>query len=221
MKTSIVTVGPVTEAVTLAEAKAQLRIDPTDGTYDLEIKRQMKAATQWVERRYGISLITQTRKQRQDQLYDRYPIYRNFLGPYYSRYPVTLLYPPVQSVTTFKYYDTSQVQQDLVENTDFTVAGKMTPTAGAQDIEIPRIWPTSSWPSYKWMPDTIEIIYVSGFGPDSTYVPDPIRQAVLMCMTHFFENRMEEVDGRISKFEMNIDRVMSTYEVFDTAGVYA
>jgi len=42
-----------------------------------------------------------------------------------------------------------------------------------------------------------------------------------MALTHFFENRMEEVDGRISKFEMNIDRVCSTYEVIDWAGIYA
>lgn len=222
MKTSLVTIGPTASAVTLNEAKRQLRIDEADGTYNDEITRQIKAATQWIERRYSISLITQTRKQKQDQLYDRYPIYRNFLGPYYSRYPVTLLYPPIQSVTTFKYYDTDQVLQTLAENTDFYVAGKMTATLGAQDIEIARIWPKNSWPVFKWIPDAIEIVSVHGFGPDSTYIPETIKTAVLMALSHFFENRMEEVvDSRISKFEMTIDRIMSTYEVFDQAGIYA
>lgn len=222
MKTSLVTLAPTAQAVSLSEAKTQLRIDEEDATYNAEIMRQVKAATQWVERRYGISLITQTRKQLQDQLYDRYPIYRNFLGPYYSRFPVTLLYPPVQSITSFSYYDTDQILRTITENTDYYCAGKMTPTLGAQDIEIPRMWPASSWPSFKWIPDAIQIVYVAGFGPDSTYVPETIKTAVLMALTNFFENRLEEITGeRIAKFEMSIDRIMSSYEIFDHVGIYA
>lgn len=220
MKTSIVTVGPTVQAVSLIEAKAQLRID--DGNSDVEISRMIKAATQWVERRYGMSLITQTRKQLQDQLYDRYPIYRNFLGPYYSRSPVTILYPPVQSITSFQYYDTDQVLRTFTENTDYFCAGKMSPTIGAQDIEIPRMWPNSSWPVFKWIPDAIQIVYVAGFGPDPSYVPETIKTAVLMALTNFYENRLEEITGeRIAKFEMSIDRIMSTYELFDHVGIYA
>lgn len=222
MKNSLVTIAPASQAVTLLEAKTQLRIEEEDSTYNAEITRQIKAATQWIERRYGMSLITQTRKQVQDQLYERYPIYRNFLGPYYSRSPVTLLYPPVQSITSFQYYDTNQVLQSFIENTDFYCAGKMTPTIGAQDIEKPRMWPNSAWPVFKWIPDAIQIVYVTGFGPDSTYIPETIKTAVLMALTNFFENRLEEITGeRIAKFEMSIDRIMSTYEIFDHVGIYA
>lgn len=222
MKNSLVTTAPAAYPVSPAEAKAQLRIASADVTYDTEITRLITAATQWVERRYGISIITQTRTQFQDNFYEKYPIFRNFLGPYYSRYPVTLLYPPVQSVTFIKYYDTNQVLQTLDPAT-YTVAGLIPPTAGAQDIETPRIWPVSSWPIFKWIPDTIQIKYVSGFGDDSTKVPEVIKQAVLMVLSGLFENRQEEaiVPDRLIKFEMSVDRIMSSYENFQHVNLYA
>lgn len=221
MKTSLVTIAPAVYPVSTTEAKNQLRIALGDTTYDTEITRLITAASQWVERRYGISIITQTRTQLQDNFYEKYPIFRNFLGPYYSRYPVTLLYPPVQSVTSIKYYDTSQVLQTLDPAT-YTVTGLMAPTLGAQDIETPRIFPQSSWPVFKWIPDTIQIKYISGFGDDSTFVPETIKTAVLMCLSHLFENRMEEITGeRIAKFEMSIDRIMSSYENYQHVNLYA
>ncbi len=222
MKISRVKTAPAAYPVSLTEAKTQLRIVAADTTYDTEITRLITAATQWIERRYGISLITQTRVQYQDNFYEKYPIYRNFLGPYYSRFPVTLLNPPVQSITSLKYYDVNSVQQSLTETTDYVYTGKMAPTVGAQDIEIPRIYPVSSWPVFKWIPDTIQIEYKAGFGDDSTFVPEVIKTAILMVLSHFFENRMEEITGeRIGVFEMTIDRVMSTYENYQHVNLYA
>jgi len=223
MITSRIKSAPAVEPVSLTEAKAQLRIVDADTTYDTEITSLITDARQWIERRYGISLITQSRVQYLDQLYTRYPVYQNFLGPYYSRFPIKLLYPPVQSITLFKYYDASQTPQTLTENTDFYISGKASPVVGAQDIEIPRIWPVNSWPVYKWIPDTIQIEYVCGYGADGTYVPGPIKRAIKMVLSQFFENRMEEIvsPDRLVKFEMSIDRVMSTYEIFEHVGIYA
>ena len=222
MKVSIIKTAPVAEPITLLEAKTQLRILGADTTYDTEITGLISEARDWIERRYEISLITQSRVQYQDQLYDRYPIYRNFLGPYYSRFPVMLMNPPVQSITSFKYYDTNQVLQTLALNTDYFAAGLANPAVGAQDIEIPRIWPASSWPVFKWIPDSIQIEYVAGFGNDGTYVPASIKRAIKMVLTHFFENRSEEITGeRVGTFEMSVDRVMSTYETFQHVGIYA
>lgn len=223
MKNSLVTTAPAAYPVSLIEAKTQLRIATADTTYDTEVTRLITASTQWIERRYGISIITQTRTQYQDNFYEKYPIFRNFLGPYYSRYPVTLLYPPVQSITSLKYYDTSGNLQTLSETTDFICSGKMTPTAGAQDIETPRIYPVSSWPIFKWIPDAIQIKYVAGFGDDSTKVPEVIKTAILMMLSGLFENRQEEgiAPDRLIKFEMTIDRVMSSYENFQHVNIYA
>ena len=219
MKHSLVKVAPAVEPVSLTEAKTQLRIDSSDTSYDTEITGLITAARQWIEQRFGISLITQTRTQKQDQLYERYPIYRNFLGPYYSRTTLGLLYPPVQSITSFKYIDTDGNQQTF---TAYTAQGLTTPRVGALDIETPRLYPNVTWPVFKWIPDAIEIEYVCGYGDDATYVPEVIKIAIKMVLSHFFENRMEEITGdRVSKFEMSIDRVMASFENFQHVGVYA
>lgn len=226
MKASRVTAAPANYlAVTLTEAKTQLRILSTDTTYDTEITNAINDATQWIERRYGISLITQTRLQTQDRFYDLFPLYgaSDFSDQQLlTRFPLKLLYAPVQSISALSYTDTNGATQTLVNNTDYQVAGLMPPTLGAQDIVTPRIWPTNFWPSYKWIPDAIQITYIAGFGANSTFIPGPIRRAVLMVVGHLFENRLEEITGeRIARFEMSIDRVMSTYETFQHTRVYA
>jgi uncharacterized phiE125 gp8 family phage protein len=217
MKNSKVKTAPSVEPITLTEAKAHLRIVISDTTYDTEVTSMIKTARQWIEQRYNIALITQTRVQKQDNFYDRYPIYRNFMGPYYTRYPITLLYPPLQSITSLSYYDTNQALQTLTENTDFYCAGKQTPAAGAQDIEIPRMWPANSWPAFKWIPDAVQIEYVCGFGDDATYVPEPIKMAIKKVVAEMFENRSVNEP----EFMASIDEIMSLYQVFDHVGIYA
>lgn len=209
MKNSIVTVAPSVEPVSTTEAKAQLRIHADDTTYDTEITRKLAAARQWVERRYGIAIITQTRKQTQDQ----FPCDGKWSA-------VKLLYPPVQSITTFSYTDSEGTTQTLVAGTNYSSTGLMTPTVGAQDIVIPELYPISFWPTIKSVPGAVSITYVAGFGNDGTYVPQPVKEAILMVLAHFFEQRQAEITGEsIAKFEMDVDRVMSAYEVFDHAGI--
>ena len=222
MKVSLVTSAPAAYPVSLNEAKAQLRIVSADTTYDTEITRLITAATQWVEARYQISIITQTRKQLQDNFYERYPIYRGDSQRWYSLFPVVLLKPPIQSIVTFAYTDQSGANQTLTAGTDYTAYGTMTPTIGAQDIENCRLIPINKWPTFWFIPDAIRITYKAGFGDDSTFVPETIKTAVLMVLSHFFENRMEEITGeRIGVFEMTIDRVMSTYENFQHVNIFA
>ena len=222
MKVSLVTTAPATYPVSSDEAKAQLRIPTADTTYDTEITRLITAAAQWVERRYQISIITQTRKQVQDNFYERYPIYRGDSQRWYSLFPVVMLYPPVQSITTFAYTDQSGVNQTLAPTTDYTAYGIMTPSAGAQDIENCRLIPINKWPTFQFIPDAIRITYVAGFG-SASQVPEVIKQAVLMVLSGLFENRTEEIitPDRLVKLEMTIDSLMSTYENFQHVNIYA
>jgi len=222
VKTSLVITAPATYPVSLTEAKTQLRILNADTTYDTEVTRLITAATQWIERRYSISIITQTREQVQDNFYERYPIYRGDSQRWYSLFPVMILYPPVQSITTFAYTDQSGTNQTLVAGTDYTAYGTMTTTAGAQDIENCRLILINKWPTFQFIPDAIRITYVTGFGI-ATQVPEVIKTAVLMVISGLFENRQEEaiVPDRLIKFEMSIDRIMSTYENFQHVNIYA
>ncbi|MDE1971458.1 MAG: hypothetical protein KGI50_07835 [Patescibacteria group bacterium] len=224
MKTSVIVTAPAVEPVSLQEAKDQLRIDSSDTTRDAEITRIITEARIWLENTYNISIITQTRQQRQDNFYNQYPIpiYQfSSMQMWYTRFPITLLKPPVQSVTLFQYLDTTGTLQTLNLNTDYVAAGMMPPVVGQQEIIVPRLSPVQFWPSQQWTPEAIFIKYVSGFGTDSTYVPQAIKRALLMVIAHFFENRVEETSERLGKFDFGIAKIMSSFEIFEQVRVYA
>lgn len=208
MKNSVITVYDQSQsAVDIDEAKTRLKlIDRED--FDLEVTRLIKTATQYLERRYGIAILTQTRQQRQDNF--------EFCLPYSS---LKLLYPPVQSVSTFQYTKEDGTTGTLVASTDYGTSGMMTSVVGAQDILQSSVYPITSWPAIKNVPEAVRITYVCGFGINSTFVPEPIREAILRLVVFMFENPQDEVSGNtgesmIGKFEMGIDSLMSTYETF-------
>jgi len=200
------------EGVSVTDAKRQLRIHETDTTFDVEIGRLITSGTQWVERRLGISIITQTRLQVQDRFYPVHYRHREYRR---SRFAIDLPFAPIQSVTEVKYIDTNGVLQTLTQGTDYYTAGIMTPTAGAQDIARGRVLPVNSWPATKYVDEAVKIKYVCGYGDDATFVPEPIKDVILRYVSFFFEERKDETTGpgvTIAKFEMNIERLMSTYE---------
>lgn len=202
MKNSIITVGPTSEPVSILEAKQQLRILSDDTTFDVEISRKLTAARQWIERRYGISLISQTRKQTQ------------------AAFPcgkINLLYPPVQAITSFTYTDSNGATQTMVAGTNYSSAGLLTPVAGgSHDVVIPHLYPVSIWPVAKCIPDAIQIIYVAGYGSDGTYVPQAIKEQILKVLGHFFENRQADAE-----LELSVDQGMAGYETFDHVAIDA
>lgn len=221
MKVSTITVRSTANAITIQEAKAQLRIAEDDHTYDSEILSMITDATQWLERRYGISILTQTRVQRQDNFYDCWPPVSQRV--WYPVTPIKLLYPPVQTVTGFTYQDFQGNVQNYALNTDYKAAGLVTPVlGGSEDLIIPRLYAVNSWPANKNVPEAVQITYKSGYGDDASYVPGPVRRGIKMLLTHFNENRQEEMVGeRVAKFEMGLDRVMAGYEVHQHSTIEA
>jgi hypothetical protein len=130
-------------------------------------------------------------------------------------YSIPIAYPPVQSVTTVAYTKEDGTGGTLAVNTDYGTSGLMTPLLGAQDIIQGKIWPVNSWPATKYVPEAVVITTVNGFGPDSTYVPANIREAILRYVSFMYEDRKDEISGSgltLAKFEMSIDRLMSTFE---------
>lgn len=204
------------EGVSLSDAKRQLRIHETDNTFEVEIGRLIRSGTQWMERRYGLSIITQTRIQTQDHFYPR-RIYQYSRTNYPSRYAIDLLYAPIQSITSVTYVKEDGTTGTLAPITDYYAAGMMSPILGSQDISRGRILPVTSWPATKYVDECVTVKYVCGFGDDSTFVPEPIKDAILRYVSFMFEQRMDEVSDRgvtTAKFHMGIDSLMSTYENF-------
>lgn len=158
--------APASQPITLAEAKAHLRLTST--AHDTLIANLISAATELVDGRYGIlrrALITQTW---QLQLYD-FPVCRH----------IELPLPPLQSVTSVQYYDTSNVLQTFA-NTEYSVGA--TEFVGRIDLND-----TASWPGVYDREDAVTITFVAGYGIAST-VPMPIKQALLLMVAALFAN---------------------------------
>lgn len=131
MNVSIIT-PPVSDPVTLADAKAQCRVDGTDE--DELIDGLIAAATAHVEAYTGRSIITQTLRLKTDAFTDEILLPRG----------------PVQSVSSVTYYDANGNEQtasptlyQLSENSVFRVPG-------------------ASWPTTDEGKDRVSIIYVAG-----------------------------------------------------------
>lgn len=220
MKVSVVTVAPTIEPVTLSDAKSQLRISADNPIYDLEVSALIVTARTYVERRYGLSIITQSRQQRQDSFYeDSRDTRRSDYSTDYSRFVTKLLNGPVQSVSSVTYVDEDGATQTLSPSA-YTTTGMVTPVLGsAQDVIIGGIYPVDVWPDFKLVSEAIKITYVCGFGNSGAYVPATIKQAILKTITHLFEYRSDEALTadlqQLVKFEMGVDRLMSSYEVFE------
>lgn len=161
---SLVT-APAASPLTLAEAKAQMRVEHTDD--DTIIQRLIDAAVAFVDvtGALGKAMITQTWAQ--------------WVGMVPGT--VQLMLGPVQSVTAIKYYDTDGVLQTATLS-DFDVFG--TPTSTTVSPKSGK-----SWPVAQNRPDAIRIEYVIGYGDAASDVPQTVRHALLMLVAHWYESR--------------------------------
>ena len=184
--------APTSEPVSVADAKRHLRVEHSDD--DLLIKRLIETAVAYVDVRgaLGKAMITQT--------------WAEWFGPNSSE--ILLSLGPVQSVSAIKYYDTDNaLQTETLSN--YHVLGTSTHT-----VIKPKTgywWPTTSSRS-----DAIKIEYVIGYGDTFRDVPSTVRHAILMLVSHYYENRVNELIGTISKtipfgFEALIDSERASF----------
>lgn len=168
-----VTTAPAIEPVTTAEAKTHMRI--TSSADDTYIAGLITAARQWCEWYQGRSYIEQTITMYLD---------------YWSSV-ILLPQPPAISVTTLKYYNTAGTLTTLTLNTDYKV------DVIAQPGQVYEAYDTS-WPSLRDMHNAIEVIYKAGYGDEAADVPTPVKHAIKILVTTWYENRDAVTD--ITKF---------------------
>lgn len=189
---SKVTTAPSAEPVTSTEAKLHLKVDHT--TDDTLITILIQAAREAVEQHTNRSLITQTRTIKMDT----FPISDT----------ISLPNGPLSSVTSVKYYDTSEVQQTLSSTLYWTDSTS----------NIPRIVVKTSWPAIYDMPNAVEIVYITGYGASGSSVPQPLKQAILLIIGHLYENR-EQVGDIKYELPFGASVLMSPY-VLEQSVVY-
>lgn len=173
-----VTVAPAAYPVDLASVRLQLGLDSED--YDARLAALVAAATAHVEHWTGRSLIQRT--------------YQGFLDWWPTdlqtgaiRNWIALPRPPAISVTSLITYD------DTDAPTTFS------PSAYYVDVTGPcarivlrrgQVWP--NFPSALRVANGIEVDWVAGYGPNPGDVPEAIRQAILIVIAAFNEQRGDE-----------------------------
>jgi uncharacterized phiE125 gp8 family phage protein len=171
---------PASEPVTLAEAKAHLRVDIPDD--DAAITALITAARQRAETITNRSLITQTWRA----WLDGFPSSLDRRGQPSFR----LGRGPVASVSSVKYIDTAGALQTL------------SPSAYVLDNKAQlgqhTVRPAygSSWPATRDELDSVQVEYVAGFGAANA-VPEPIKTAMLQYVAHWYANRETVITGTI------------------------
>ncbi len=167
----ILVTGPTSEPLTLADAKTHLRVDIDDD--DALIEALVVAAREYVERicRPQLALISQTWRW----ISDVYPGTTLELRPY-----------PLQSVTSITVTDDAGADT-VVSSSDYLVDTSSEPGRV-------RLKSAASWPSVDLRElNGFAVEFVAGFGDDASDVPQQIRQAMLLLIGHWYENREPQI----------------------------
>jgi uncharacterized phiE125 gp8 family phage protein len=170
-----ITSQPAVEPLTVAEAKAHLRVDHT--TDDTLIESLIKAARTYCEQFQNRAYITQTRK-----------LYLNdFPG---NDCEIALPGAPLQSVSSVTYVDTDGATQtwssSLYQVDAKDQPGVLMPVWGEV---YPLVYPNKL--------NAVAITYVCGYGGTSASIPENIRHAVRLLLGDMYNNRENAVVGNI------------------------
>lgn len=153
---------PSTEPLTLAQAKAHLRVDfNADDDY---ISALITVARQAVENYCRISLLTQTRQSVRNEFRQI-----NYLD-----------YGPVQSIDSIKYIDVLGVEQ--------TLDSAVYKLQRSDDYDYFILAPSQQYPIVGSYESGIAIQYQCGYSSSSD-IPKPILQAMLLHIGDLYENR--------------------------------
>jgi uncharacterized phiE125 gp8 family phage protein len=165
----VLVTAPAAEPVTLAEAKAHLRITGTDE--DVLISSLMITSRLTVESAVSVGLITQTWRLVMDQ---------------WPKGAVEIPLSPLQAVTAIRVKDRNGIGQ-VVPSTSYLVDITSLP---------PRLVWNGVVPQNPGVPAVgIEIDLTIGFGATGAVVPAPLRHAILMLIAHWYEHRDPEEIG--------------------------
>lgn len=173
--------APTVEPISLTTAKAHLKIDGTDE--DTLITAMIKAARQWLEKEYQISLVQRTYRADVEGFADIYHLPR----------------PPFNSLTSVKYYtdDSPQVLTTLDSN-------YYRADPGRSEIYIESS--VTTIPNVANRRDAVQITWVAGVDPDSSSpldytanVDGAIKAALLLQISELYERRSVNSEMRLQK----------------------
>ena len=188
MKTYQVITPASTYPVSLTEAKSHLKVDTTaDDTYITSI---IKAATQLSEEYTNRFFIDTVIEQYASSFADLQTLFKS----------------KVSAVAYVKYYDSDNSLQTLsatVYNTQLNYEPSQIQLADNQ-----------SFPKITSRNDAVLARYTVGYGSSASDVPEIIKQAILLTIGNFYQNRNSVIVGRIAtELPLNVKWLLDTYKV--------
>lgn len=183
--------GPNVPVVSLAEAKQQLRLDAEDE--DDLIEAYAWAVNDLLDARWGElgrALTTQTWRLTMNG----FPTDR-----------IVLPFPPVQSVASITYYDLDNASQ-----TAATSLYRLTATDEEAWVDLTN---GSSWPSTYDRADAVSVTFVAGYGDAVKDIPEGIRMAAKLMLSHFYENRVSVTERQMHDLPQGVAHILRKYRV--------
>lgn len=189
---STIVTQPATALLSRAEVKSFVRIDADDD--DADLAAFVAGCTDQVDAEFGElgrALITQT--------------WRLTLPCFPSGARIVLPLCPVQSITSVTYYDSDGTQQTLAAENYRLIAG-----ADEAWIELVD---GASWPGISSRSDAVAVTYVAGYGDAATDVPEGIRQAVRLLVSHWYDNRKAATEDKLAETPMGVRYILAKFRV--------
>lgn len=169
--------GPTVEPVTLAEVKANLRIDADITADDALLTSLIPAARQQAEHRTGRRFGVQTWLR----AYDAFPSWSSMLPD-----------PPVSEIVNIKYDDIAGTEQTL-DPADYRLRPHSEPAV---------VLPIKSWPATLAEPGAVRITYRCGLdATDARWAS--LRAWMLLAIGTWYHNR--EAGGAVQTHELPRD----------------
>lgn len=184
--------GPATALISTAEAKDHLRVDGSDE--DTLIDNLVQAATDYMDAEHGIlgrALITQR--------------WQLTLAAQPSSDHIHLPIGRVQQVATVKYYDTDNVEQTL-SSADYRLVTN-------DEDAIIELVSGASWPSVYDRADAFWVQYDTGYGDAASDVPQAIRQAALLLIGLWFEDRVAASIRAFEELPFGVRALLANFRV--------
>ena len=180
----------IAEPITLAQLKAQVRQDTTDD--DAVLTLAIAAARAKAENYTGTAIISQTWEQTLDE---------------FPAAEIELLKPPVTSITSLSYVDTTGATQ-VISSGNYaldaaTFPGWLLPAYGYE------------WPETRDQANAVTIRYVTGYA-DAAAVPGDMRAWLLMTAAFIYAQREVMVlGGKVAEIPSRFcDSLLDPYRVF-------
>jgi uncharacterized phiE125 gp8 family phage protein len=200
MALSVVT-PPTALAVPLADAKTYLRVDGTNE--DSLIAGLIQAATDHVERVTRRTMIYTTYRLRLDSFPDG---------------PIELPRSPAVDITAGANYAYDMPSIDYIDNTG--AADSLTKDVD-YELDLSENPPQLHLPPLEYWPLTqagkakaVTVDFVAGYGPTAATVPALLKQAILLLVGHWYENR-EAVGSVGSEMALAVDSILKIYRTGD------